>query len=341
MEEFTSDTKNKKFNPESVRFSYEKNNLKDIKDMWQKTFMDRDSFVEYYFQNVWPENKVLSAYIEDRLVGMVHLNPYEISYMGEKCKSYYVVGVTVTPDMRRRGIMRAMLEKIIRDLKNECPFIFLMPEKEEYYTGLGFKKVYNTKILELGIIDREKANRDIVDNLASLKLEINRQSLIGKRELEKFSEWLNAIMTGQYNAFSVRNSKYMQRLLMEHICQHGDVNIVTETENGDNGEVIYHNFVGTFAYDICDDIMYIERFWSSRGNMMALLNCGIKQALDVSCDRLEITLCQEDVEDVKHLAEGVNMNIRDGKGIMVRGLSEPTNRVASNLLSKCFFDEIV
>lgn len=341
MDEFTTDIKNKINSLADIRLTYDKDNLRAVRDMWQEVFMDKDSFVDYYFENIWPDNTVLSAYFGNRLVGMIHLNPYEISYMGAKYKSYYVVGVAVSPHMRHQGIMRAMMEKIIEDYKNSCPFIFLMPEKEEYYSGFGFKKVYNTKILELGIFDRDEAERDIMDNMGSLKLEINKLSLMKDEELDSISNRLNSIMSGQYNGFALRNRDYMKRLLMEHTCQHGDVNIITETETGDAGEIIYHNFVGIFAYDICDDIMYIDRFLPGRGNMLALLNCCIRQALEVSCNRLEVTLCQDEIEDVKHLAVGVDMNIRDGKGIMILGLSEPTDLVADNLLSNCFFDEIV
>lgn len=331
MDDYTSD----------ISWSYEKNNLEDVRRMWEETFNDPEDFVDYYFDNIWKKNKVLSAYLGDELIGMVHLNPYQVSYMGEICNSYYVVGVAVSPDMRGRGVMKMMMKKVMNDIGDECPFIFLMPKKQEYYNSLGFRQIYNTRVLDLSFVDLDEFERDVMDNYSSLNLSVAHMSELSDKELSDFSIWLNDIMEQEYNGFCVRDMLYLKDMLMEHRCQHGDVCIVTETEISDDGETLYHHLIGLFSYDIYDEILYVERFMPTRGNMMALLVCSMKQALDTSCSSMVVTVNENDLVDVKHLAAGVVMDISNGSGIMAVGISEDTDKVINNLKSQCFFDEIV
>ena len=95
----------------SIEFTYKKD-LEALRQLWDEAFDDPDEFAEYYFENVCSDNKVLSAYIEGELVGMVHLNPYNMLVEGQEKKSYYIVGVAVKLSKREKGIMKAMMKRV-------------------------------------------------------------------------------------------------------------------------------------------------------------------------------------------------------------------------------------
>lgn len=324
-----------------IIFTYEKNNKDEVRKLWEQSFNDPASFVDYYFDRIYEKNRVLSAVLNDELIGMIHLNPYVVSYKGEEYNCPYIVGVAVRPDMQGKGVMHAMMEKVLNDIKREAPFAFLMPKKEEYYNGLGYKKVYSTRILDISIVDADVFERDVMDNYSSLMLDVVSLSRLNDCEYENLAEWINHIMKQQYNGFCIRNKDYLKELTEEHRCQHGDVCVVTETCMGDDGEKIYHNLVGMFAYDVYDEIMYVERFWPTKGNMIALLSCVMKQGVEVTCDRMMVTVASDDIEDVSHLVMGADIDISNGNGIMAVGLTIDTKEIADEFCSACFFDEIV
>ena len=331
MDDYTND----------IIFTYEKNNKEEVRKLWEDSFNDPDSFVDYYFENIYEKNRVLSAVFKGELIGMIHLNPYKVNYMGEEYDCSYIVGVAVRSDMQGKGVMKSMMKKVLDDIKDEAPFAFLMPKKQEYYNSLGFLPVYSTRLLDISIVDVDEFDRDVMDNYSSLMLDVVNLSQLESNEYCEIAEWMNHIMSNQYNGFCRRDGDYMNEFLQEHLCQHGDVCIVTESEVGDDGEEIYHNLVGVFAYDIYDEVMYVERFWPTQGNMVALLSCVMKQAVDITCDRLIVTVADDDLEDVSHLVSGAELDISNGNGVMVIGLLENTEQIVTNLQSNCFFDEIV
>ncbi len=324
-----------------IKLSYDKNNKEHIIKLWDEAFSDPEDFTNYYFSNVYSKNKVLSAYYKDELVGMIHLNPYRIFYMGDEYNSCYIVGVAVRQDMRGKGIMKLMMKKVLEDIKSECPFAFLMPANKLYYTGLGFEQIYNTTVLDFSITDEEDFARDVMDNYSPLMLDMISMKEAKKESYEDTAKQLNRIMKKRYNGFALRDSAYIEDMIMEHTCQNGDVTVVIETETGDDGEEIYYNLVGLYCYDIYDEVMYVERFQPTEGNMVALLTCVMKQAVDVTCDRIIVTVADEDMDDVSHLVTGVNLDITKGKGMMAVGLGKKNQEIVAKLSSRCYFDEIV
>ena len=326
-------------NTKDIILTYEKKEKEAIKKLWDESFHDPDSFSDFYFENIYCKNKVLTAWYRDELVGMVHLNPYNISYMGNEELCYYIVGVAVRYDMQGQGIMKKMLNKVKDDIKSESSFAFLMPKKQEYYNSLGFRMVYNTRLLDYSIIDSDEFGRDVFDNYSALMLNITHLSQIQEKEYDKLSFEINDIMKKQYNAFSLRNKEYLIEMLKEHTCQNGDVCIVNETmAEGDN---VYDNLVGIFAYDVYDEVMYVERFEPFADNMVALLIAVMKQAIEITCDRCIITVAGNDLEDISHLVSGVEIDISNGNGIMAVSLDATNDKIFENLEEKCFFDEIV
>jgi len=125
----------------------DKHNMQEVRNLWEIVFFeDSARYLDFYFQYVYSQNVVVLAKIDEILVGMLHMNPYEL--VG--AKTYYIVGVATHPDYRGHGIMRKMMEFSIGFAKSEgINDLILLPVDERFYTSFGFKfvsKQYNTHI---------------------------------------------------------------------------------------------------------------------------------------------------------------------------------------------------
>ena len=121
--------KRTKEHTDGIVYSYEKD-MEALRRLWDEAFDDPEEYAEYYFNSICKNNRVLSAYMDGKLVGMIHLNPYTVNFQGIEKKAYYVVGVAVTMEMREKGIMKSMMNKALYDLKDEdIEFVFLILQK--------------------------------------------------------------------------------------------------------------------------------------------------------------------------------------------------------------------
>ena len=110
-----------------------------IYSMYQSIFQDPEEFTDYYFQYMYPKNKVLKLIKEDRLASMIHLNPYTLIWNGEELPVSYIVAVATLNCYRRQGMMAALLKKALRDMRDQGElFTYLIPADEAYYRPFDF-----------------------------------------------------------------------------------------------------------------------------------------------------------------------------------------------------------
>ncbi len=325
-----------------ILFTYNKD-LDALRQLWDEAFDDPEEFSDYYFSDVCKNNKILSAYIDDRLVGMIHLNPYNMLVNGQEKKSYYVVGVAVTLDMREKGIMKAMMKKVSEDAKHEgVDFLFLMPALEDYYNNLGYKKIYSTKSMDFTITEPEDFERDVSDCYASLMLCTEHIDGLDEDTMESVAEIINEKLGLNYNVYCKRDKAYLLNMIEEHKCQCGNVCMVTEhmmSECEDEAEDM--DLIGLFSYDLYDDTMYVERFESFVDNSMALMISVLKLANELSCSRCIITVSAGDVDGYEHILEGIELDITEEKGIMAQVLIADEEKYLDIMMDNTFIDEIV
>ena len=78
---------------------YQKNKDKQpVYDMYQKIFEDPEPFAQYYFEEIYATNQVILAEEDNKILGMLHLNPYHIragkkTYIKLYCSSCGVEGI--------------------------------------------------------------------------------------------------------------------------------------------------------------------------------------------------------------------------------------------------------
>lgn len=176
-------------------FYEDKTRKNEVYRLWQQAFHDPEAFAEYYFAQVYPNNRVMVAVESDRVCSMIHLNPYRwqwnVNGETKKLLLHYIVGVATEEDQRRKGYMAACMRRVLQDLSEQGePFTYLMPAKEEYYEPFRYVTLKRRELR------RYEENRKIDGE------EIGGISMIGTPE---------------------RTEEYLRRLEMETACEGGEI----------------------------------------------------------------------------------------------------------------------
>lgn len=124
---------------------------------------DKDAFVKYYYSYVTKNNKILVLEQEGKISSMLHLNPYQLMVNGTKVDAYYYVAVSTKADCRHQGMMRRLLYRSLRDIRQEGhPFTYLMPANRAIYEPFDFRIVYQQEKVELPL-EPEPANQKMAE----------------------------------------------------------------------------------------------------------------------------------------------------------------------------------
>lgn len=316
-----------------ITYGFYSGDLSCIKCIWDEIFADPEEFTGYYFDVICKKNIILVAWNEDEIVGMVHLNPYDVLYEGRKEKSYYIVGVCVKEKYRFHGIMREMMKYVMEFMKNEgIKFTFLMPKDEAYYVGLGFENIYSN--IEV------KYNKLVLkEDLKKENLSFENISKYSDENLSSMSSELNRILGEKFSYYSKRDIKYLREFIMEHECQSGGVMAIYNQDM----------LTGYFSYDIYvqqdKKDMYVERFCTNDTDVENVLEHIKEFAIGNECDTLCVTIPNDTIKPSNNLKEklieieGKNIKIYKGKGIMAYSFIEGQD--VGFMKNKSFFDEIV
>lgn len=133
------------------------------RELYREVFSeDTERFVDYYYEYVIRDNQILGLEQDEKLVSMLHLNPYTMIVNGYEMKSNYIVAVATAKEYRHQGYMRILLEKALRDMASEgMPFTFLMPASESIYAPFDFVWICPHTDLpkRVGLMDADGQNR--------------------------------------------------------------------------------------------------------------------------------------------------------------------------------------
>lgn len=316
-----------------ISYKFYDGDLSEIKIIWEDIFKDPECFTGFYFSELCNDNKILVAIEQEKIIGMVHLNPYTVIYNGIEENVYYIVGVCVKEEYRFKGIMKEMMHRAMDYMRTlGMKFTFLMPKDEAYYRGLGFENIYTN--LDIKYIRLEK-------NDVSSRIRTNDISEYSDEELSVLSDSINKLLAGKYLFYSKRDNKYLKNLINEHKCQQGSVM-----------EVFYeNNFIGYFSYDIYADEderfnnMFVERFVINREYIIDVLNAIKEIGIEKKCRTISVTVpyfaTEDDLIWKNDLIdfEAGNIKLYKGKGIMAYSFEGQKN--LDLMKNNSFFDEIV
>lgn len=178
-----------------------------FRDMWRSIFEDPQAYEDFYFQTMYPQNRVLAAEVKDEIAGMIHLNPYQLYVNGSLHNLHYIVGVATLKSFRRQGIMRQMLVKCMQDMADAGEiFTYLMPANKDYYEPFDFAFIEQFQTIKLNGIQGESAIRVLKD--------------------EEFSQVANDLcvyLENKYQVFTKIDSRYLAQLKKECLAEDGEL----------------------------------------------------------------------------------------------------------------------
>ena len=224
---------------------YQKNKDKQpVYDMYQKIFEDPEPFAQYYFEEIYATNQVILAEEDNKILGMLHLNPYHIRAGKKTYTLNYIVAVAVWKEYRRRGIMAEMLKKCFNDMyEQQQPFTYLMPANKAYYEPFQFRFVMDW---EETMIDDH--NISYTDDTTDRNYKIVH---IMAEDYQTIQNFLERFME-QYKIYTVPDEPYLRRL-------------EKESQSGDGSLLAYYEddlLQGVFAESFEEDEVYIRWAYS-------------------------------------------------------------------------------
>lgn len=301
--------------------------MEEYKMLWDEVFADPDDFSDYYHRNKCTKNKIIDYRKNGELIGMLHLNPYTVYAASKIVDCYYIVGVAVKEAYRGRGIMRDMMHRAIKVMRDEgCPFTFLMPKKDSYYTSFGFERIYETELITINDCSGCSHGNTFMNLICDL-------NSCDDKKLESLASYINSSMLRLYNFFSVRTKEYLLDMLAEHNCQGGGVNCAG-----------YKDIFIIFSYDIYDDCMYVERLEVlaavSPADAYDIVKNIAGYAYAKGCKRCKLTVAKHFGADVRKNIDCDGISFESAYGIMALSLDEE-NMDVENMKNTSFFDEIV
>lgn len=147
-----------------------KNNLNDIRKLWDTCF-DEDStcWRNWYFENIYDIENLICAKQDNKLVSMVHMNPYSILLHHSKIDAFALSGVATEPEYRGQGLAGSLIKYALnKAYKLGYDFSFLYPFQYEYYQKFGYNLSYNKHKYKTVCIEKEVVSKLVLCDMFSL-----------------------------------------------------------------------------------------------------------------------------------------------------------------------------
>ena len=175
----------------------------NTKELYREVFStDSEGFVDYYYTEKIKNNQIYVMEDGEKIVGMLHLNPYILKVNGLEKETNYIVAVATKEEYRKQGIMRKLLTKALYDMYDaNQTFTFLMPVAESIYLPYDFRTVYEQNHTYYSE-EHEGKGFDIQE----LKTE----------ECEELADVMNHFLSGNFQVYAYRNKEYFERLKKEY-----------------------------------------------------------------------------------------------------------------------------
>ena len=234
--------------------------------LWEEIFTeDTPEFLDYYYSVKTKGNEIYVIEEDDKIVSMLHLNPYQMR-IGEKWyQTHYIVAVATDERYRKRGYMAALLKYVMQVMTDRGePFTFLMPASEAIYKPFGFEFIYVQK-------------RGKITGHRSLDKSLE-MCFAKEEDCEEIAEFANSFL-GKYDVVTWRDADYYKTLLTEQMSENGGILLAKR-----DGKL-----QGVFCY-AKDEISYNRKFeireplcyrtedlehavWSLTGNETESISC--------------------------------------------------------------------
>ena len=186
--------------------------------LWEEIFtQDTKQFLDYYYSVKALENEIYVMEDGDRIISMLHLNPYEMRVGDRIYKTHYIVAVATDENYRKRGYMAALLNHAMQVMKERGePFTFLMPASEAIYKPFGFEFIYTQS--QIKVCGKKSDDKAMKVTEAT------------EKDCQRIAEFANDFLK-EYDVATLRTKEYYQTLLKEYASENGGVLIAKRNSN--------------------------------------------------------------------------------------------------------------
>lgn len=181
--------------------------------LWETVFPeDTPEFLDYYYTEKTKDNEIYVIEDAGKIVSMIHLNPYHMRVGDEVFLTHYIVAVATEEGYRRRGLMRKLMEEVLKVMEDKGePFTFLMPANEVIYQPFGFE-----------VICRQSEEKVFGKPCIDGRVEITEAGMTDCPELAELAN----DMLQEYDVATWRDTAYYERLLSELQSEGGSLLLV-------------------------------------------------------------------------------------------------------------------
>lgn len=115
-----------------------------LRALWKDTFHDTEDYVDLIFNRVYdPRYSIVHRHGGKIVAGLLGV-PYRFRFHSFELRAIYLCGLATRPEMRRRGIMAGLMERIIEITRKEgFHLAFLIPADQgliQYYHDHGWNQ---------------------------------------------------------------------------------------------------------------------------------------------------------------------------------------------------------
>ena len=207
--------------------------------LWEEIFTeDTPEFLDYYYSVKTKDNEIYVIEDGEKIVSMLHLNPYQMRVRDKIFKTHYIVAVATDERYRHQGLMRQLLNHVMQVMADRGePFTFLMPANEAIYKPFGFEFVYEQK--------REKVvgKRCIDETLVLEKAK--------EEDCQAIADFANEVLKA-YDVVTWRDANYYQMILAEQTSENGGI-LVAKRDGKIQGVFCYAKETG---FEIREPLFY-------------------------------------------------------------------------------------
>ncbi|MBE7048292.1 MAG: GNAT family N-acetyltransferase [Ruminococcaceae bacterium] len=114
-----------------------------IKALWSYAFSETDTFVNAYFDSIWNGKNAVTVIQNQRVVGALELVPYQIALRNTPTACSYIVGVSIAPEARGRGLSATLMRGALKKQQERKETIsLLIPFSYSFYEKMGYTACY-------------------------------------------------------------------------------------------------------------------------------------------------------------------------------------------------------
>ena len=112
-----------------------------LKKLWKDGFGDDEKYIDFFFANKFSDCIPLVVLNKDIAIGAAYLMPVSTYEFSKFKKGYYAYAITISPEYRKLGFGKFLIEAMCSYATDNNKFIILCPADEklcDYYASCGF-----------------------------------------------------------------------------------------------------------------------------------------------------------------------------------------------------------